>query len=370
MSNVPKPKAPFSSERRKLLDLLLQEERIDLARQQTISRSDARGFLPLSFAQERLWFLDQLNPGDIAYNMPVTMHLSGSLDVSALEQSLNELIHRHEALRTTFPTVEGYPVQVIAQNQAVLLPTVDLQALPEGKAREMEWRRLANEEAQRPFDLKRGPLLRAMLLHLCEEEHILLLTMHHIVSDGWSLDICRQELATLYAACSSGQSSPLPELPIQYTDFALWQRQWLQGQILEQQLAYWRQQLAGAPALELPTNRLHTAAQTRRAATQCLLLPKMLSMELKALSQQSGMSLYMLLLAVFQTLLYRYTSQEDIVVGTPVAGRNHRETEGLIGFFVNMLVMRTSLSGNPTFRELLGRVREVTLDAYAHQELP
>ncbi|MEG4634877.1 condensation domain-containing protein, partial [Microcoleus sp. AR_TQ3_B6] len=328
------------------------------------------GEMLLSFAQARLWFLEQLEPGSWAYNIPAAVRLTGSLDVAVLEQSLNEIVGRHEALRTTFTMVSGEPIQVIAPVKALSVPLVDLRSLPEAQ-QEALVKRLATEEAQQPFDLTTGPLLRATLLQLREAEYILLLTMHHIVSDGWSMGVLIRELAALYEAFSTGSPSPLPELPIQYADFAHWQRQWLQGEVLAAQLSYWQQQLTGAPALlKLPTDRPRPAVGTFRGATQFLALPESVSQKLKSLSQRSGVTLFMTLLAAFQTLLYRYTGQEDICIGSPIANRNRSETEDLIGFFVNTLVLRTDLSENPSFQELLGRVREVALGAYAHQDLP
>ncbi|HEX8349346.1 MAG TPA: condensation domain-containing protein, partial [Hymenobacter sp.] len=328
------------------------------------------GELLLSFAQARLWFLEQLEPGSGAYNIPAAVRLTGSLDVATLEQSLNEIVQRHEALRTTFRMVSGETIQVIAPVKALTLQLVDLRDLPEA-TQEASVERLATESAQQPFDLAIGPLLRAKLLHLNEAEHVLLLTMHHIVSDGWSMGVMIRELAALYEAFSTGKPSPLPQLPIQYADFAHWQRQWLQGEVLAAQLSYWQQQLAGAQTvLELPTDRPRPTVQTFRGATQFLALPEPLSQKLKSLSQRSGVTLFMTILAAFQTLLYRYTGQEDICIGSPIANRNRSETEGLIGFFVNTLVLRTDMSENPSFQELLGRVREVALGAYAHQDLP
>jgi len=325
---------------------------------------------PASFAQQRLWFLDQLEPGSHLYNIPQAIRLSGALKTEALRQSLAAIVARHESLRTTFALIDGAVSQLIAERQAVEMPVTDLSDLPEAE-REAEVERLAQAEAQRPFDLSRGPLLRASLLRLGAEEHVLLLTMHHIASDGWSMGIFYQELATLYDACSKAEPSPLQELPIQYADYALWQHEWLQGEVLGQQLAYWKQQLTGAPAaLELPTDYARPAALSYRGARQSLLLPKSLAQSLKALSQQEGVTLFMTLLAAFQILLSRYSGQQDIVVGSPIAGRTQSETEGLIGFFVNTLVLRSDLSGNPTVRELLGRVREVALEAYAHQDVP
>jgi amino acid adenylation domain-containing protein len=328
------------------------------------------GDLALSFAQQRLWFFDQLEPGLAAYNIPAAVRLKGPLNLAALEQSLNEIVKRHESLRTTFGKVEGRPTQVIAPTLTIKLPVVDLRPLPASE-RETEVRRWVTAEARRPFDLSQGPLIRGTVLRLDDEEHVGLLTMHHIVSDGWSTGILVREVATLYVAFCAGGSSPLPALPIQYADFAHWQRQWLQGEVLQTQIAYWKKQLAGAPALiDLPTDHPRPAVQTFRGAHQSLVLPKHLSEGFKALGRQEGVTQFMTLLAAFKVLLYRYTSQDDLIVGTPIANRNRLETEGLIGFFVNALVLRTDLSGNPSFRELLRRVREVCLGAYGHQDLP
>jgi amino acid adenylation domain-containing protein len=326
--------------------------------------------LPTSFAQQRLWFLDQLEPQNAAYNIPIGIHLNIELNVEALEQSLNTLIERHEVLRTTFVGTDELPLQMIASSLKVPLSMVDLSALSEVQ-REAEAIRLANEEAQRPFNLVQGPLLRTTLLKLASEEYMLLLTIHHIIFDGWSLGVLYEELATLYQAFSTGQLSPLPDLPIQYVDFALWQQERLQGEELAGQLAYWKQHLAGAPALlELPTDRPRTASPSSQGSTYLVTLSSELNKALKTLSRQEGVTLYMTLVAAFQTLLYRYTGQDDMLIGTFTAGRTQAETEALIGFFVNTLVLRTDLSGNPSFRDLLGRVREVIFDAYAHQEVP
>jgi len=328
------------------------------------------GNLPLSFAQARLWFLAQLEPDSPAYNIPAAFRLTGLLNVTALSQSLSEIVRRHEVLRTTFPSVDGQPKQVISLDTALTLPVIDLRELPPDQGLS-EAQRLATEEAQESFDLATGPLFRVKLLRLEEAEYMLLVTMHHIVYDGWSHDIFLRELAALYDAFSSGKPSPLPELPIQYADFAHWQREWLQGEVLESQRDYWKQQLNGSlPILQLPTDYPRPPVQTYQGGYQSLELPKNLTQALKALSQQERVTLFMTLLAAFQTLLYRYTGQEDIIVGTPIAGRNQVEAEGLIGFFVNTLALRTYLSGNPSFQELLGRVREVALGAYAHQDLP
>ncbi|MBD2015334.1 amino acid adenylation domain-containing protein [Microcoleus sp. FACHB-53] len=328
------------------------------------------GNLPLSFAQQRLWFLAQLEPDSPAYNIPAAFRLTGLLNVTALSQSLSEIVRRHEVLRTTFLSVDGQPKQVISLQTGLTLPVIDLRELPLDQGLS-EAQRLATEEAQQPFNLATGPLFRVKLLRLEEAEHMLLVTMHHIVYDGWSYDIFLRELAALYDAFSSGKPSPLPELPIQYADFAHWQREWLQGEVLESQRDYWKQQLNGnLPILQLPIDYPRPPVQTYPGGYQSLELPKNLTQALKDLSQQERVTLFMTLLAAFQTFLYRYTGQEDMIVGTPIAGRNQVEAEGLIGFFVNTLALRTYLSGNPSFQELLGRVREVALGAYAHQDLP
>jgi amino acid adenylation domain-containing protein len=329
-----------------------------------------QGDLALSFAQQRLWFFDRLEPGLSAYNLPAAIRLAGRLNFAALEQSINEIVKRHETLRTTFGEAGGRPMQVIAPSLKIELPLIDLRALPASE-RDSEVRRLVTAEAQRPFDLSQGPLLRATVLQLSDEEHVGLLTMHHIVSDGWSAGILIREVATLYFAFCTGGASPLPALPIQYADFACWQRQALQGQFLEAQIAYWMERLAGAPAaIDLIADHPRPAMQSFRGAHQSRVLPKHLQQGFKSLSRQAGTTQFMTFLAAFKVLLHRYSGQDDLIVGTPVANRNRLETEGLIGFFVNALVLRTDLSGNPSFRELLRRVREVCLGAYGHQDLP
>ena len=328
------------------------------------------GDLPLSFAQQRLWFFDRLEPGNPFYNVPVALRLSGRLDRRALAQSLSEVVRRHEALRTTFPAVGGRPAQVTGSPLDVEAPLLDLSELP-AEERETEALRRAAEEARRPFDLARGPLLRAGIVRLSEEEHLLLLTMHHIVSDGWSMGVLIREMAALYEAFNGNAPSPLEEPTIQYADFAHWQREWLTGDALAEQLDYWKRRLAGAPpTLELPAKGARPPARSYEGATETLLLPKELAERINELSRREGVTLFMLLLGAFQALLSRYTGQTDVVVGTSIANRTRAEVEDLIGFFVNALVMRTDVSGDPTFRELLGRVREVALGAYAHQDLP
>ena len=327
------------------------------------------GDLPLSFSQERLWFLDQLEPGSSVYNMSGAYRLSGRLDITALERSLNEIVRRHEALRTTFSSVDGVPRQVIATQTILSLPVIDVSA-DSPSTREEQARRCSTQFARRPFDLSQGPLIRAALVRLSEEEHILLLGMHHIVSDGWSMAIFFRELSALYEAYTNGKASPLAELPIQYADYAVWQRNWLKGEVLETQLSYWKKQLANISPLNLATDRPRPAVQTFHGSRESLLLSKDLTQALKDISRKQGASLFMTLLAALQILLHRLTGQDDIAVGSPIAARNRAEIEGLIGFFLNTLVLRTNLSGDPTFLQLLDQVRGICLEAYAHQDLP
>ncbi len=325
--------------------------------------------LPPSFAQQRLWFIDQLESGSAFYNMPTALHLTGKLNVNALEQALGEIIRRHEILRTRFVMVEGEPAQEICEAYEVSVAVTDLSGLGERGAEEAK--RLAQEEARCPFDLSWGPMLRAQVLRLGEEEHVVLLTLHHIVSDAWSMGVLVKEVAALYSAFSGGQPSPLPELPIQYADYAAWQRAWLGGETLEEELSYWRGQLGGElPVLELPIDHVRPSIQSYRGGLVSFEVSEEVASKLKTLSQRQGATLFMTLLGAFQVLLMRYSGEEEVVVGTPVAGRTRTELESLIGFFVNTLVLRGDLSGNPTFEELLGRVREVCLGAYAHQDVP
>jgi aspartate racemase len=326
--------------------------------------------IPLSFAQQRLWFIDQLQPGNALYNIPAAVRLRGPLDVSALERSISEIMRRHEVLRTAFVETEGQPAQVISPVHPFLMRVIDLSSLDES-ARQATAQRLATEEARRPFDLARGPLVRATLLRLSEKEHAALFTLHHIIADAWSMELMVREVVQLYDAFAQGDPSPLPELTIQYADYAAWQRDWLAGEVLEAKLNYWRKQLAGAPpVLELPAQNTRPARQGFRGATEIIYLPKDLSEELKALSQREGATQFMTLLAAFKTLIYRYTAQDDISIGAPIAGRTRAGIESLIGFFVNTLVLRTRFNHGPSFRELLRLVRGVALDAYAHQDVP
>jgi acyl carrier protein len=328
------------------------------------------GNLPLSFAQERLWFIDRLRPGSPVHNLRAVFRLTGALNVAVLEKSLQEVIHRHEILRTTFPAVAGQPVQVISPEGAVKLEVIELGTLPP-QQQEAEVQRLARAQVQQPFDLSQGPLMRLTLLRLAAEEHILLRTIHHIINDRWSDSVFMRELAMLYQAFCAGKPSPLPDLPIQYADVAHFQRQWLQGEGLAAQLDYWKGQLGGCPPiLHLPTDHPASHSPTYEGRAQYLALPGNLTEALKTLSHRQGVSLFVVLLAAFKALLYQYSGQEDMVVCSPVAGRNRVETKKLIGYFNSLVLLRTSLKEDPSFRELMQRVSRVTLGAFEHQELP
>ncbi|HVR96064.1 MAG TPA: amino acid adenylation domain-containing protein [Thermoanaerobaculia bacterium] len=363
--------AGLTPEQRALLMLRLRKK---AAQKETgpppIPRAPRDGDLPLSFAQQRLWFLDQWEPGNPAYNIPAAVQLAGDLDVPAFAAAMAEIVRRHEALRTTFPAVEGRPRQVIAVAVDLPVPVLDLSSVPD-EARSGEVRRLALEHALRPFDLAQGPLFRVALVRMAPREHVTLVNMHHIVSDGWSVGVLTAELGALYAAFQERRPPSLPPLRIQYVDFAVWQRDWLQGERLEAQLAYWRERLADAPpALELPADRPRPAVRTFRGGRSWVTLPARLWSDLKTFSRRQGTTPFMTALAGFKALLTRVTGQLDVAVGTPIANRNREEMEKLIGFFVNTLVLRTDLSDNPGFREMVDRVREGTLGAYAHQDLP
>jgi acyl carrier protein len=328
------------------------------------------GSMPVSLAQQRVWIVDQLSPGgNASYNIPVAAHLSGALDVPALERSLSEIVRRHETLRTTFAMERGAPVQVIAPPTPVALPVIDLADRPEAD-RMPEALRQAAEDLRTPFHLAQGPLLRVRLFRISPEEHLLFMVSHHIVSDGWSISVFNQELAAIYEAFAQGRPSTLPDLPAQYADYAVWQHRWLHGDVLEGQMAYWKQQLANAPTqIDLPTDRPRPPVQSFRGARHTFELTPELAEEVKVFSQAQGATLYMTLLAAFKALLSSYTGADDIVVGSPTAGRTRVETEAMIGFFINTLVLRTSLADSPSFSQLLRRVREVVLGATAHQEV-
>ncbi len=328
------------------------------------------GPLPLSFAQQRLWFIDQLEPGRSTYNMPYALRVSGGLDLPAVERALGALLHRHESLRTRFPLRGGEPVQLVEPPRPARLPLVDLGGAGE-RAREAELARLSAEEAGRPFDLAAGPLLRAAVVRLGPADAALLFTMHHVVSDAWSMGILVREFSALYDAFSRGEESRLAPLPVQYADYALWQREWLGGETLAREVAYWRERLSGAPALiELPTDRPRPPAPSGAGADRGFTVGAETAAKLAALAREEEATPFMALLAAWQWVLARYCGRDDVVVGTPVAGRSHVETEGLIGFFVNTLVLRARVSGAESFRELLRRVRQTTLEAYSHQDLP
>ncbi|HET8799187.1 MAG TPA: condensation domain-containing protein, partial [Thermoanaerobaculia bacterium] len=359
MTDVSKTIAGMSpAERRELLAKLLKQKKAEPKH------------APLSFAQERLWFLDQLQPGNPVYNIPSNFALPGVPNVAALEAAFGEIVRRHESLRTTIKVVNWKPAQEIAPPEPRPLDVIDLRALPEPE-RSARLRQLVEEEARRPFDLARGPLMRTALVRIADDHSFVLLTLHHIITDGWSMAIFFREIGQLYAAYAAGQTPSLPELPLQYADYARWQRELLQGETLEKHLDYWRGHLEGAPAvLELPTDRPRPVAQSFQGASQIVALPPSLHRRLLDLSHREGVTLFMTLLAAFQTLLWRISGQEQIVVGTPIAGRTRSEHEGLIGCFINTLPLRADLSGNPSFRDLLRRVRATSLAAYEHQDLP
>ncbi|MFL5513040.1 MAG: amino acid adenylation domain-containing protein, partial [Gemmatimonadales bacterium] len=333
-----------------------------------LTRRERGAETPLSFAQQRLWFIDQLEPNNALYNNPLAVRLSGELNRRALDQTLSEIVRRHEVLRTVFEASDGEPWQVISAAQALQIPLLDVSGLEEGK-RGLELERLISEAASAPFDLSRDSLLRVKLVQLAVHEHVVLLTMHHIISDGWSMGIFMNEVAALYGAYCEGRESPLAELEVQYADFAIWQRGWLQGEALERQLGYWAEQLGDVATLELPTERVRPAVPSYRGGRQAFLLGRELTERLGEVSRREGVTLFMTLLAGLQAVLSRYSGQSDIAVGTPIAGRTHREIEPLIGFFVNTLVLRSEVK-NESYRALLAQVREVCLGAYAHQDLP
>ncbi|MDB6122829.1 MAG: Acyl carrier protein [Pedosphaera sp.] len=358
-----------STQKLELLDLLLHEEGISGIDKQEISRRSKLDDFPLSFAQKRLWFLDQLEPGP-HYNDHFNLRFQGPLDISVLQKSLDVIVRRHEVLRASFAIRNGEPIQTISTQFNLELPFEDLSSLSEHERKDKTLQ-IAVEAGRMPFNLQTGPLLRAKLLRLNAGEHLLIFTVHHIAMDGWSRGVFLRELTALYQTFLAGRPSPLPAMPIQYADFAAWQQQQVEDEALLKQLAYWKQQLAGAPALlELPTAFSRPAVQSFRGARQTVSISKAITEALKALSQREGCTLFMTLLAAFQTLAHRYTGQDDILVGSPIANRNHAEIEPLIGCFLNTLVLRINLSGNPAFREVMSRVRNTALAAYAHQDLP
>ncbi len=325
---------------------------------------------PLSFAQQRLWFMEQWKPGSAMYTIPLIIELEGELDVEALARALNEVVRRHEILRTSFVLRGDDPVQVIAPALTIDLPRLDLTDRDPAE-REAETRRAMTEIAREPFDITQPPLLRALLARLAPQSHLLLVSLHHIIFDGWSAGVFREELGQIYGAFAAGEPSPLPDLTIQYADFTLWQKEYLRGEKLQEHLAYWKERFTPLPsALNLPTDRPHPAVQSHQGATVSREIPQDLLAKVKALGQRERASLSMVVTAALATLLYRYTTQTDVVIGMPIANRTNAEIESLIGFFVNTLALRCDLSGNPTFVELLRRVRRTSLEAYEHQDLP
>jgi hypothetical protein len=361
----------LSPKKRALLEKLLEEKRKSKEQPRPIirPRQETAEPIPLSFAQQRLWLLEQLQPGNPAYHIPTAMRLKGQLNIPALEQSLNQIIQRHEILRTTFVMTAGKPSQQIAPEAVFTLAKVNLQHIPQAERENTVMERV-RQEIVRPFDLANGPLLRAALFQLNPQDHVLTLCLHHIVADDWSMGIFFQEMTTLYQGLTQRRPILLPPLPIQYGDFAAWQHQHFQGETWEELLAYWQEQLKGQlPVLQMPTDRPRPAVQTFAGAKEPVALPAALSQKLQQLSRQENVTLFMTLLAAFELLLYRYTGQRDLIVGTPVASRQYIETENLIGFFVNTLALRSDLSGNPGFRRLLRQVHQVATGAYSHQDL-
>jgi amino acid adenylation domain-containing protein/non-ribosomal peptide synthase protein (TIGR01720 family) len=370
MSKVLERLGALTPRQRRLLDLRLKEERVDLSKIHIIPRQKDLKSLPLSYAQQRLWFIQQLQPDNPYYSISFALRLTGDLNISALERSFKEIVRRHEVLRTYFEAVDGQPRQVIVEALPWKLEVIDLTAFAESE-REDRALRIIDEKVGRPFDLSRLPLCLASLLRLREREHILIFTTHHIISDGWSMGVLVNEVSSLYEAFGTDKPSPLPELPVQYGDYTVWQRDWLQDEVLDRQRQYWKGQLTGElSTLELPTDRVRPSVQSFRGATKSFITGKEVTEGLKKVSKDEGITLFMMLLAGFQTLLHRYTGQTDLLIGTDIANRNRYEVEGLIGFFVNQLVLRTSVSGDLTVSELLKRAREVTLGAYSNQDLP
>lgn len=373
-ANLKQKLAALSPAKRALLELkLMKRNGSKPSAEQKIPRRTDRATAPLSYNQQGLWVLSQFMPDSWLYQIPKAVRLNGNLNVPAMRATLNEIVARHESLRTTFQTIDGIPIQSIAASVSLDTPLIDLRGLPD-EDREAEAKRILSSEGRRPFNLADGPLIRSLLLRLKDTEHILLVTTHHIVTDGWSMGIFHHDLMKLYEAFAAGHPSTLPELPIQYADYAVWHRKWFEGSVYESQLAYWKQQFATLPpVLELPTDHPRSSShayRVYRGETQTLYLSKEMTRRVNEFCRSEGATPFMTLLAAFKVLLHRYTGEEDIVVGSPIAGRCLAETEGLIGLFINVLALRVKLSGNPTFREVLARVKDTALGAYAHQDLP
>ncbi len=361
----------LSPAKRRLLDLRLQlTERQNVAGPPAITRVARDRDLPLSFGQQRLWFLDQLEPNSAFYNVPRLLRIRGPLHLEVMRRCLEAFGQRHESARTIFPVVDGRPVQRILPALELAVPLVNLSHL-RGPAREQEMLKLPTEESKRPFDLARGPLFRACLFRLADDDNLLLITTHHIITDEWTAGILYKELAILYDSFIHGKPSPLPELAIQFADYAVWQREWMQGEVLENQLCYWRKQLDGAPEmLDLPTDQPRPTAESFRGAIVSQIFPPDLRDAITELSRRQNCTTFMVRLAAFALLLRNYTRQEDLVIGTVVSNRDRIETEQVAGFFLNSLPLRVTLTGDPSFTELLRRVRQVALDAYAHRDVP
>jgi hypothetical protein len=361
----------LSADRQKLLARMLAEKAVSTrGSPEVISRSDDVRELPLTFAQEALWFVDQLDPENAAHNVPCAVRLQGPVDIAALEWSLNGIVRRHESLRTTFGTRSGRPYLVVHENCPLELKVVDLRESDAGEA-DRQAQRLVDEEAHRPFDLERGPLFRAVIIRLSDHGHVLVLNFHHLVTDGWSMSVFTRELEQLYASRSSGGKPTLDEPSIQMGDVARWQRERMQGEELERHLSYWREKVGGGlPVLALPVDHPRPPVSSFRGLHQAVNVPAWLSDELRALSRRHGSTTFMTLMAAFLALLHQRTGQADIVIGSAIADRDRPQLEDIIGFLVNMLVFRTDLSGNPAFPELLQRVRDTTLGAYTHKDLP
>jgi amino acid adenylation domain-containing protein len=369
MADISTLMSNLSPEKRTLLERRLMEKRAAAAREQRIPRRATDGPCPLSFAQELMWLLDHLIDTS-AYHVPRALRMKGRLNVEALEYALNRIVERHEVLRTTYREVDGQPMQFVSPSATVRLERIDLSGMGQ-EEREREAQRILVEEGRGKFDFVRDLMLRTVLLRMGDNDHILLLVSHHIASDGQSKAVLFRELKTFYLACCEGRQVQLPELPIQYSDYAIWQREWMQGEVLSEHLAFWKEQLAGAPMLlELPTDHPRPAAQSFEGARQFLRCPNGMLENFKSLCRKEGTTLFMTMLAAFGTLLYRWSGQDDMLIGTPVSGRSRTELEPLIGYFSNSVVLRLSLSGDPTFRELLQQTKEVALAAYSHQHLP
>lgn len=360
----------LSPEGQRLLRLLMSRRGLKIAGEDTIPRAADADSYPPSFSQESLWFLDRMEPFNAFYNEPLlALRIIGPLARSALSRSLDEIVARHESLRTTFADVDGRPLQIISPPRKVPLPLTDLRSLG-AIEREIELRRLAIEEASRLFDLHKGPLLRARLLQMEEQDHVVFLQMHHIITDGWSNRLLTNEIALLYDSFLTGKENPLPPLPLRYVDYAIWQKETLQGPALEHLIAFWKDKLCNPPTADLPTDYPRPLVQRYKGKVESVVLPWNLLADLKHFSHEESCTFFMTALSAFLVLLNRYSGQEDFIVGCPVANRNRREIEAVVGFFVNTLAMRFDLSGNPVFTELLSRVKKVAVDAFAHQDLP